>query len=99
MKRNQVVFALMILLALMLVSPGGMWAQNTATLSGAVTDPQGRGLQAAKLTLTNKGTGTERALQSGDDGRYTFVSVAPGTYRMRVEAGAGFSVFVREDLR
>jgi hypothetical protein len=99
MKRNQVVFALMILLALMLVSPGGTWAQNTATLSGAVTDPQGRGLQAAKLTLTNKGTGTERALQSGDDGRYTFVSVAPGTYRMRVEAGAGFSVFVREDLR
>jgi len=93
MKRNQFVLALFILLALILAGAGGSPAQNTATLSGVVTDPQGGSIQAAKITLISKSTGAERSTSSGNDGRYTFVSLAPGKYKVRVDGGSGFSKF------
>jgi hypothetical protein len=99
MKRNQLVFALSVLLVLILVNPVRSSAQsNTATLSGAVTDPQGLGVKSAKITLVYKSTGAERTASTDDNGRYTFVSLPPGTYRMRVDGGSGFSNFTAEDL-
>ncbi len=99
MKRNQLVFALSILLVLILGNPAHSSAQgNTASLSGAVTDPQGLGVKSAKITLVNKSTGAERMASSEDNGRYTFVSLPPGTYKMTVDGGSGFSNFTAEDL-
>ncbi len=99
MKRNQLVFALSILLVLILGNPIRSSAQsNTATLSGAVTDPQGLGVKSAKITLVNKSTRAERTASTDDNGRYTFVSLPPGTYRMKVDGGSGFSNFTAEDL-
>ena len=99
MKRNQLVFALSIFLALILGNPVRSSAQsNTATLSGAVTDPQGLGVKSAKITLLNKSTGAERTASTDDNGRYTFVSLPPGTYKMTVDGGSGFSNFTAEDL-
>jgi len=98
MKRNQFVLALFILLALILAGAGGSPAQNTATLSGVVTDPQGGSIQAAKITLISKSTGAERSTSSGNDGRYTFVSLAPGKYKVRVDGGSGFSVLQEDNL-
>src|SRR5246127_2895453 len=99
MKRNQLVFALSIFLALILGNPVRSAAQsNTATLSGAVTDPQGLGVKSAKITLVNKSTGAERTASTDDNGRYAFVSLPPGTYKMTVDGGSGFSNFTAEDL-
>ena len=99
MKRNQLVFALSIVLVLILGNPAHSSAQsNTATLSGTVTDPQGLGVKSAKVTLVNKSTDAERTTSTDENGRYTFVSLAPGTYRMTVDGGSGFSSFTAEDM-
>src|ERR1700720_2587223 len=99
MKRNQLVFALLVLLVLILGNPVHSSAQsNTATLSGAVTDPQGLGVKSAQITLVNKATGAERTTAADDNGRYTFVSLAPGVYRMTVDGGSGFSSLTAEDM-
>src|SRR6266404_2524632 len=98
MKRSHFVFALMILLALILGIANNAAAQNTATLSGVVTDPQGGSVNEAKITLTSKSTGAVRTTNSGEDGRYAFVLLSPGTYKMSVDSGTAFSIFEKDDL-
>src|ERR1051326_723816 len=98
MKRSQMVLALLTLLVLILANAGSSRAQNTATLSGVVSDPQGGSVKGAKVTLTNKGTGAERSATANDDGRYSFVSVSPGLYTLTVDAGSGFNVFEKDNL-
>jgi len=82
MKRSHFVFALLILLVLILGIANNAAAQNTATLSGVITDPQGGSVNEAKITLTSKSTGAVRTTNSGEDGRYAFVLLSPGTYKM-----------------
>lgn len=98
MKRNQTLCALLILLALLLATAGHALAQNTATLSGVVKDQQGGSIRGAKVTLTSKSTGAERTSVSNEEGRYSFVALAPGTYKISVDGGASFSVFEQEGL-
>src|SRR5215467_7472609 len=98
MKRNQTVYALLILLAVILAAAGRTSAQNTATLSGVVKDQQGGSIRGAKVTLASKSTGAGRTSVSNDEGRYSFVALAPGTYKISVDAGANFSVFEQEGL-
>ena len=64
---------------------------NTATLSGVVTDPQGRTVQGAKVTVTSSTTGASRTLVVDEDGRYIFVGLPPGRYKMSVDGGANFA--------
>ena len=86
------------ILLLILTAGSGATAQNSATLSGVVTDPQGASVKAAKVTLTNKKTGATRTVAANDEGRYSFVSVTPGVYKISVEAGAGFTTFEQDNL-
>ncbi len=62
------------------------WAQatNTGTVSGQVTDQQGAAIAGAQLKLIDVATNTPRVTNSNQDGRYTFVNVAPGTYNIEV---------------
>jgi carboxypeptidase family protein/TonB-dependent receptor-like protein len=98
MKRNQMLSALLTVLVLMLAAGNRVAAQNTATLSGVVKDQQGGSIRAAKVTLTSKSTGAERTSVSNDEGRYGFLSLAPGRYKITVDAGASFSVFEQDGL-
>jgi hypothetical protein len=98
MKRSHFVSALVILLVLMLGTANSARGQNTAALSGVVTDPQGGSVKGAKVTLTSKSTGAGRTTVSGEEGRYAFVSLSPGTYKISVDAGTGFNVFEKDDL-
>src|SRR5260370_41980632 len=66
---------------------------NTATLSGAVSDPQGLPVKGAKVTMTNAGTGAQRTSVTDDTGRYNLVGLPPGQYKMTVDGGANFSVY------
>lgn len=72
--------------------------QDTTTMSGVISDPQGRVISGATVTLTNSATGTSRDTKSGGDGTYVFTQVPPGTYSIRVEA-QGFKASVRENIQ
>jgi len=99
MKRNNYVLALMVLLVLILSVSAALFAQvNTATFSGTVTDPQGLGVKAAKVTLASKTTGAERSVVADDSGHYAFVGLPPGVYKMTVDGGAGFNSYTIERL-
>ncbi len=63
--------------------------QTLGEITGRVSDPTGAGVTAAKLTLTNVATNAMRTTVSTDAGDYTFPSVPPGMYRIKMEH-AGF---------
>src|SRR5579884_1624162 len=73
-------------------------AQNTASLSGTVLDPQGLAVRGAKVTLTSKATGAERESVADDSGRYSFVGLVPGAYKLSVDAGQNFAVYTRDPV-
>lgn len=58
------------------------------TLKGTITDSQGAVVAGASVTLTNTTTGDQRRTTTGDDGRYTFTEVEPGTYNLKIEGVA-----------
>src|SRR5271155_5146234 len=94
MQRRHGVFRWITLCMLVLACAGIAKAQvNTATLSGTVTDPQGLAVRGAKLTITNAGTGAERAVVSDDAGRYKVVNLPPGRYKVSVDGGPNFEVY------
>ena len=63
------------------------WSQTgTSTIRGTITDPQGRVVSNANVTLTNTGTNATRTTKSTDAGVYVFDLITPGTYRVDVEA-------------
>ena len=66
---------------------------NTATLTGTVLDPQGLAVRGAKLTLTSSATSGERSAVADDNGRYNFVGVPPGKYKLTVDGGPSFAPF------
>jgi len=75
------------------------WAQTgTSSIVGTVTDPQSRPVPAAKVTLTNVATNAKRSTQSTDNGAYLFDLIAPGDYRLEVEA-KGFQKTVLDNVR
>ena len=57
-------------------------AQDTSGLSGQVTDPTGKVIPGATVTLTNPATGATRSVKTSDDGNYGFNQVPPGTYNV-----------------
>lgn len=66
------------------------WSQTgTSTIRGTVTDPSGRVIPEATITLTNTQTNAVRTAKTTDTGSYVFDFIAPATYRVGVEA-AGF---------
>ena len=66
---------------------------NSAALAGTVLDPSGAGLRGAKITVTNAATGAERTASSDDDGRYNFVGLPPGQYKVSVDGGSNFAPY------
>src|SRR5262249_53555628 len=59
---------------------------STGSLSGTVTDPQGGSVSNAKISIINKETGTSQSLSTNDTGYYSSGALAPGNYRVRIEA-------------
>ncbi|HWZ50008.1 MAG TPA: carboxypeptidase-like regulatory domain-containing protein [Granulicella sp.] len=56
------------------------WAQSTATLSGAVTDPSGAAVSHAHVTVHSLATGGDRGLDTDAAGLYVVPSLQPGDY-------------------
>ena len=66
------------------------WAQFSGSIQGTVQDPAGAVVPNAKVQLKNTETGVVTATTSDGEGNYRFVSLAPGSYQIAVDA-SGFN--------
>src|SRR5262245_14700599 len=63
------------------------WGQTgTGGINGVITDPQGKAVSRANVTLTNLGTNATRTATTTEAGLYVFDLLTPGDYRIEVEA-------------
>ena len=69
---------------------------TTGQIVGVVTDPSGGLLVGAKVALTSN-AGIQRETETGDNGRYTFALLEPGTYVLEVSA-KGFAAVKLEGI-
>jgi hypothetical protein len=72
-------------LLLMFLAPAALLAQH-ATLSGLVKDSGQSAVPEARLVVLQVETGTERSAKSNSAGQYAVTSLAPGHYKITVEA-------------
>src|SRR5438552_4701120 len=70
---------------------------GTSTIRGTLTDPSGRVVSGATVTLTNVSTNTVRTTKSSDAGSYVFDFITPATYRVAVEV-RGFKTKVLDNV-
>jgi hypothetical protein len=68
----------------------GCWAQFSGSIQGTVQDPTGSVVPNAKVQLKNTETSVVTTTNSNSEGNFRFVSLAPGSYQVTVEA-SGFS--------
>ena len=74
------------LVAFLFLACGAVFAQFTGSIQGNVQDSSGAAIAAAKVDLVNPATGVTSTTVSDASGNYRFVSLAPGAYRITVEA-------------
>src|SRR5215471_19189589 len=67
---------------------------TTGTISGTVVDPGGALIPGAMVSVTNEATGDSRSTLTTETGNFSFPSLLPATYTIRVEL-AGFQTFQR----
>ena len=80
--------------------PAGISAQTqitTGVIQGTVTDETGAHLPGVTIEARNVGTNLTRSQTSATDGRYVFLQLPPGTYRLTFTL-PGFATLVRQDI-
>src|SRR5947208_3738601 len=82
---------------LALTFSAGGWAQTLAGIVGEVKDPSGAVTPAVKVTATNVETNVTRETLTNSSGLYTFPSLVPGVYSIKVEA-PGFQPMQRNNV-
>jgi hypothetical protein len=81
-------------MALFLLMPLPLRAQSAlGSIIGTVTDPSGRAVPHARVTLRNVSTNVTASTETNDTGDYLFANLIPGTYEITVSA-KGFQAFV-----
>jgi outer membrane receptor protein involved in Fe transport len=82
-----------------IVSAGLLFGQGGAngTILGTVTDNSGAVVGSASVDITNVATGTTTHAVSSSDGDFTAPYLAPGTYRVTVQA-PGFQKAVADNI-
>ena len=82
-----------LLVALFLSAPAA--AQTiTGTISGRVIDQNGAEVPGADITLTSDQTNDQRNQPTNESGRFSFASVRPGVYTIKIEH-QGFEKLLR----
>lgn len=62
--------------------------QSPGSVTGTIVDKDGNVISGAQVTLTRDDQSPKQIVQSGDDGRFTFTSVAPGPFHLAITATA-----------
>ena len=89
--------AVLLPLFFVLLCAENLFSQNTAAITGTVTDPTGGVVPAARVTITDVETNTSRRIVTDSAGRYSSGPLSVGGYRVQVEA-AGFKRLVHEAI-
>ena len=98
MKKSRVSARSLIAVVVFLFAGAAAQAQTyQGSLRGAVRDPQGV-IPGVEVTLINEGTNAARSATTNGVGEYSFASVLPGLYTVRV-ALAGFKTEERKGFR
>ena len=71
---------------------------SSSSIRGTVTDPQGKVVVAATVTVTNRETTYTRSTTTADNGQFAFELIPPGSYTLEVEA-KGFKKARLTDVR
>ena len=74
----------------------GLLAQNATSLSGVATDSSGGILPNVAIEIINKQTDAHRTETSDGQGRYSFLQIVPGTYRLEAKLTGFRSVLLEE---
>src|SRR5262247_1913641 len=83
--------------ALLSVLAGAGMAQTSGEITGLVTDSSGAAVSGATATVTNKATGATRKVVTNSEGLYSFPSLMPGVYELKVER-AGFKTAALDNI-
>ena len=87
-----------LVLVMLLTAAAAIAAAQTTyrSFSGVVADEQGRSVSGATVALSNEARQAKYEVKTGADGRFDFVGLLPGDYRVSIER-AGFQT-VRDML-
>ena len=88
---------LVVMIALLLIGNSGVaYAQQSATLSGEVTDDSGLVIPGARITASNNATGDEVSGSTNNSGEYE-LTVEAGTYTVTAE-NPGFEIGIADGV-
>lgn len=71
---------------LALIFCAAAWSQDTASITGTITDPSGAAVPNAKIAVTNTEHGINRTSSSNGSGDFLFASLPIGSYDLTVTA-------------
>ena len=84
-------------LLLLAFPPRSLAQEFRATLTGQVTDPDGRVVAGATVVATNNETGSAYTAKTSDAGVYYIPYIVPGTYTVKASA-TGFKTAVQDKV-
>src|ERR1700690_603632 len=74
------------------------WGQDSASITGTVTDPSGAAVPAAQVTLRSTEGAVNRSSQTNQTGDYLFGAVPGGTYDLVIVA-PGFKKYLAKNVK
>ncbi len=86
-------FALIMMFAVSVVAQD----LDDVTISGSIVDTNGLPILGATVVATEIASGTERTVTTNESGRYRFIELKPGTYKIKASS-KGFGAKERIDL-
>ena len=90
-------FVSALLVGLLAFSSAAFAQSTTGQLKGEIVDQADTPLAGVKLTLSSDALQGTREMVTGEDGRFRFLALPPGTYRLDVEK-EGFKTIIRTNL-
>src|SRR5208282_1381728 len=91
-------FAVLLILALAVISSALLHAQDAASLTGVVTDASGAVVPGAKIVLANRSANLSYQAVSNATGSYTISNIAPGPGYTETVSHDGFQTTVLTGL-
>src|SRR5258706_11419458 len=94
---SRFVRAQLFVLGCVLLANQAAFAQTFAALSGDTRDASGAVVTGATVTAINVGTNAARSVTTNEAGDYSFPSLPPGIYTVKVER-TGFKTVIRNEI-
>src|SRR5260370_3964485 len=83
--------------ALLLTTAASLLGQTLGEITGEVRDPSGSDVVGADVTATNNANGSVRSVVTNSAGLYSFPSLQPGVYAVKVTM-RGFQAVTRTNV-